>query len=626
MSPGEVRRRLRAAGFAPIPVNGKKPRLNDWQKLTDATAHDIDQWDRTRPVETNTGVLNARNPFIDLDVLNPDAASAAEQLVRARYAERGVILVRFGKRPKRAIPFRTDEPFAKIAVTFVTEPGAPGEKVEMLGDGQQCVVHGVHPDTGRPYEWFGGSLDETKRDTLPHIDAEEARELVNAVVALLTGRFGYRVVEPKSKPKKNGVEDSSGPADWAFTNDDLIDHDRLAVLAFRFARSGMAAGALVNFLRAQVAALTDVDPDRRQRRLNEIPGMVDSAFEKIEAESRPPPIAARPTRLDEVVAVCRDWLALKDDSAILVPLGAVAANMLEGPPVWVMLIGPSSSAKTALFDAVSALPFIHSIETFTPAGLLSGSSKKDKAKEATGGVLFEIGAFGIIMFKDFGSVLELRHENRAELMTALRRIYDGEFIRTLGVDGGRKIRWKGKAGCIAATTQAYDNYHAVIGSRGERFINFRIEADAEGQFDKVRMQFGSGDTFMRERLREVIAGLFAALPEPLPEPERLTEGEYAALREAVSVAIRLRAGVIRHRVTREVEDVLDPEGRLASSTRSPNCSRDSSSSASTAIRRATSSFRSHGTASPKSASKHGASSPTPGKQPARSPSRSTSPC
>jgi hypothetical protein len=516
MSPEELRLKLRAAGFAPIPVNGKRPRIDGWQKLTEVTEHDIRWWSRTRPAEENTGILTARTPVIDIDVLDVAAAEAAERLVREFLEEKGCILVRIGRFPKRGIPLRTDAPFPKIVVNFEVAPGAPEEKIEMLADGQQCVVAGVHPDTHQPYSWHGGSLDETKREELPYIHAEEARGLVSAVAALLAERFGYRVAEPKPRKRPNSAGDDSVPADWSFTLEQLSDHDSLAALAMRLVRSGMNAGACVNFLRTAVSNLAGIDEDRRQRRLREIPGIVDSAAEKIE-RGRAPPSAAEPQPLDQVVKTFLEWLALKDDSPVLVTLGAVAANMLEGDPVWLLLIAPSSNAKTALLDAVSHLPFVEPVETFTPAALLSGSPKRDKTKNSTGGVLRKIGDFGVIMFKDFGSVLDLRHEQRADMMTSLRRIYDGEYTRQLGTEGGKTIRWKGKAGAIGGSTQVYDNYHAVVGTLGDRFLIHRVEATADKQLEMCLLQTGAGGGHMRKRLSEAVAGLFAALPNPLPE-------------------------------------------------------------------------------------------------------------
>ena len=152
--------------------------------------------------------------------------------------------------------------------------------IEFLCDGQQCVVHGVHPDTRVAYSWHGGSLDEIKREELPYIHAEEAQELVNASVALLTEEFGYRVRAPTNK-KANDADDDAGPANWSAGPDDLMDHDRLAALAMRFARSGMAAGAVFNFLRTALSNLPGIDEERRQRRLRELRGIVDSAVGKI---------------------------------------------------------------------------------------------------------------------------------------------------------------------------------------------------------------------------------------------------------------------------------------------------------------------------------------------------------
>jgi hypothetical protein len=109
-----LRHRLLISGYSPIPCNGKIPPLPEWEKQVNATAEQIKQWGDTFPHATNTGVLTRLVPTIDIDILNPEAAQAVETLVRERHEEHGNILVRFGLRPKRAIPFRTDEPFKKI--------------------------------------------------------------------------------------------------------------------------------------------------------------------------------------------------------------------------------------------------------------------------------------------------------------------------------------------------------------------------------------------------------------------------------------------------------------------------------------------------------------------------------
>src|SRR5262249_1962183 len=54
---------------------------------------------------------------------------------------------------------------------------------------------------------------------------------------------------------------------------------------------------------------------------------------------------------DETIKVFQRWLLLKDDTPIYAVLGAIAANYLEGDPVWFGVIGPPSSAKTEILNA-----------------------------------------------------------------------------------------------------------------------------------------------------------------------------------------------------------------------------------------------------------------------------------
>src|SRR5262245_11858573 len=151
-----LRRLLLAAGYCPIPLYGKVPPaygrnnstkgLAGWQQLQDLTPEQIEMWERTWPDAGNTGILTRGTPTLDLDILNEGAARAIEDLTREQYQERGNILVRIGRAPKRAILFRADEPFTKITANVVA-PSGRIEKIEFLGDGQQVVVFGTHPET-----------------------------------------------------------------------------------------------------------------------------------------------------------------------------------------------------------------------------------------------------------------------------------------------------------------------------------------------------------------------------------------------------------------------------------------------------------------------------------------------
>jgi hypothetical protein len=379
-------------------------------------------------------------------------------------------------------------------------------------------------------------------------------------------------VAPKTK-KANGLDggEQADPADWSELTGNIIAgrdlHLSITRLATKYVRSGMSAGAAVNQLRGlmEISQAKHQRPDEWQSRYDDIPRAVESGEDFLIEQKKKKQATATPCSLNDVVAAFDKWLVLEDKTPLFALLGTVIANLLPGDPVWLGIIAPPSSAKTELLNSISRLPFVAVAEAVSPAALLSGTPKRQRTKGATGGLLMQVGDFGILAFKDFGTVLEMRVEARAEMLAALRRVFDGEYVRTLGSDGGKTIAWSGKVGLIFAATQKYDLYHGVIGTLGDRFLLSRLDSSDDSQFDMCFKHVGTATKTMRGALAEAVTGLFASLPNPLVEPPRMTKEEMATLKQTVMLAIRLRAGVERDRIRREIEAVYDPEGpaRLA---------------------------------------------------------------
>ncbi len=84
--------------------------------------------------------------------------------------------------------------------------------------------------------------------------------------------------------------------------------------------------------------------------------------------------------------------------------------MREGAPVWVIYVAGSSRGKTEMLVPLDGLPGVRVTGSLTVAALLSGTSRKDRAKTATGGLLRELGDEGILVVKDLGAILTLRHD------------------------------------------------------------------------------------------------------------------------------------------------------------------------------------------------------------------------
>jgi hypothetical protein len=284
-TPTAKRLMLLMGGFAPIPVNGKAPPVKGWQNLGSADRAVIKAWAKTLSGATNTGCLTARMPTLDIDILNEEAARAVEDYVRESFEQQGLVLSRIGKPPKRAIPFRTDKPFTKIIVNL-TAPNGSEEKIEFLGDGQQVVVHGTHPDTGKEYSWHGGEPGDVVLADLPPITEGGAQTLVDEVAALLISEFGYVKApeRPRKQNKGNGGEaktSAENAANWAYLYDNIREgrelHDSLRDLAAKLIASGMVEGAAINTLRALMESSTAPHDGRWKARYAEIPILVESA-------------------------------------------------------------------------------------------------------------------------------------------------------------------------------------------------------------------------------------------------------------------------------------------------------------------------------------------------------------
>jgi hypothetical protein len=263
-----------------------------------------------------------------------------------------------------------------------------------------------------------------------------------------------------------------------------------------------------------------------------------------------------PCTLEQTLEVFEHWLILPDRTPVYAVLGTVAANLLPGDPVWLGLIAPPSSAKTEILNSISKLPHVLQAATLTPAGLLSGTPKKQHDKAARGGLLRQIGDFGIISLKDFGSILSMRPDAKAEVLAALREIYDGAWTRHLGTDGGKTLSWAGKIALIFGATGVIDLHYGVIGAMGDRFLLNRL-VPGNGQFARALQHAGAATGQMRKELAEAVSRLFAG---QRPESRPLGEDEFRRLDRVVTLVVRLRGAIERDRSSREIEAVYGAEG------------------------------------------------------------------
>lgn len=190
----------------------KRPAMDDWTSL-DITSKHVAEWAKKHP-RANVGIQTRRTPAIDIDVY--DAIVAAEMEAWCLEHLSADAPVRIGKAPKRLLVFRSDKPFRKMKSTFVDDAGTK-HAVEILGEGQQFVAFGIHPDTKRPFRWESiESPVDLPVDNLPVLTQADAQRVLDAF-AEIAKRHGWKQYKGGSK----ALVPASDPTD-DFGDDDAL--------------------------------------------------------------------------------------------------------------------------------------------------------------------------------------------------------------------------------------------------------------------------------------------------------------------------------------------------------------------------------------------------------------------
>jgi hypothetical protein len=505
-----------ASGLPVLPLAGKVPRNSNGLSGASTDAATVREW-WTRWPEANVGIrTGAGSDLLVLDVDAPTGFAALKKLTDEHGAlpETPQVVTGSGGRHHW---FRYP-----LSLDARNTAGRLGAGLDTRGEGGYVVAPpSVHPETGKVYLWIRPRF--ARAEPPAWLSGGAARPKRAAAVA---------DVIPEGKR-----------------------NSELASLAGTMRRRGMSAAEVT-------PALEAVNSERCRPPLPraEVAAIADGVARYEPAESLGKPAYEGPARaLDDVVETFRRWLYLPDPGALYVALATVVANRLPGDPVWLLLVGASSSGKTEVLVSLGGLEEVEPAATLTEAALLSGVPRRDVAAGASGGLLKKIGEYGILTLKDFGSVLSMHRDARGAVLAALREVFDGSWDRPVGADGGRVLHWHGKLGLVAGVTTVVDRHHAVIDALGSRFAFYRIDVGERrkqaGQALKHRHR-GRG---MRQELRDAVAGLFAGLelPEQGGELSDEDESRIVGLADFVTVA---RSPVERDAyASREIELIPDAE-------------------------------------------------------------------
>jgi hypothetical protein len=173
-----------ANGYEIIPIKPgtKRPPFDKWEDVR-CTKKQLSRWIDNGRSKHGVGILTRLTPLVDIDCRDADIVA---KMVAFTEDLLGETLQRTGQAPKTGLVYRTAEPFRKVNSRTFVDPDNPvddsgktlGQKLEVLGDGQQFVAYAVHPDTGKPYRWLDKAGPHNEAwDSLPEITREQGEKI-----------------------------------------------------------------------------------------------------------------------------------------------------------------------------------------------------------------------------------------------------------------------------------------------------------------------------------------------------------------------------------------------------------------------------------------------------------------
>lgn len=244
--------------------------------------------------------------------------------------------------------------------------------------------------------------------------------------------------------------------------------------------------------------------------------------------------------------VFQKWLSSAYDlDSLHAVLATAAVEQLDGDPLWLMVVSGPGNTKTETVASLAGIGALVESTVSSEGALLSGTSKRERSKDATGGLLRKLGSEGVLVIKDFTSILSMARETRATVLGAFREVYDGLWSRNLGTDGGRTLTWTGRLAFVGAVTSAWDQHHAVIAAMGDRFLLIRTDSGNNANrltSGKQALANIGSEADMRKELAEAAAGVIAAMDRT---PIELTEAEEDMILAAANLVTRARTAVER---------------------------------------------------------------------------------
>lgn len=157
----------------------------------------VEDCEKDNAADRSVGVLCGDIVCLDADIYDEGLSAKMLEVIKGLFPKE-VIPIRRGAYPKFAMVFRNGG-FSKYLNSVMYEKKEGDDEVtariELLAKGKMFVAFGIHPDTGKEYQWEPLPLDFMAVSELPELTLEKWEEVNNAFDKE-AGEYGYSAQHP----------------------------------------------------------------------------------------------------------------------------------------------------------------------------------------------------------------------------------------------------------------------------------------------------------------------------------------------------------------------------------------------------------------------------------------------
>lgn len=241
-----------------------------------------------------------------------------------------------------------------------------------------------------------------------------------------------------------------------------------------------------------------------------------------------------------------------DPLLIRIVYATYLANFFSGNPVWMTILGMSGVGKTEYIKSFDESENQVTVSNISSRALLSFKNEQDS--------LLNVADRKVLLVRDFSTITQVHADERAQLYAWLRDVYDGGFVRSSG-DGF--IRWEGKIGLIACSTNVIEQYNDFNQQLGERFLYTRLRV-SDTSYDNVLDTILNGASnkhriasYYRQLAAEYIDNMVADILAGTIPSVTLSKKEKDLLKDAAKTIALCRTQVIRDRYSKSITSPVE---------------------------------------------------------------------